>query len=115
MELLGGHLDRNLDGRLLLLLLLLLRLLLHDGHHRVCWFLNLSFDYDDTSLGVYRTQSVLVCCTVSLVEEMREHVAVVTDEECVRHVGQLLRVLASEMERRGHLISDDVIHIVGTG
>ena len=107
--------DWNLDGRLLLLLLLLLlSLLFHDGHHRVCRLLNLSFDYDHPSLGVYRPQSFFVCRTASLVEEMREHVAVVPDEERVRHVSQLLRVLASEMERRGHLISDDVIHIVGT-
>ena len=45
---------------------------------------------------------------------MGEHVAVVADKEGVRHVGQFLRVLLGEVDGGGHLVRDDVIHVIGT-
>ena len=42
--------------------------------------------------------------------EVREHLLVVADEERVGHVRQLLRVLRRQLERRGLLVRDDVVH-----
>ena len=43
-----------------------------------------------------------------------KHVHMVTNEECVRHIGQLLRVLPVKLYRGGEGICDDVIHVGGT-
>ena len=110
----GRHLYGDLNrGSLLLLLFLLLLKLLHCGHDRVSRLLYLPTDDDDPSLRVDRAKSLFVVCTAPLVEEVREHVAMVADKEGVRHVSQLLRVLAGQMEGGGDLICDDVIHVFG--
>ena len=42
--------------------------------------------------------------------KVREHVGVVSNEERVGHVGQLLRVLLGYLRRGGLLVRDDVVH-----
>ena len=89
-----GHLGRDLHGDQLLLRLLrllrLLQLLLHGGHNWVCRLLDLIPDPYDARLGVDRAKSLLVGSSVPLDEEVGEHVAMVSDEEGVWHVGQFL-------------------------
>ena len=75
--------------------------------------LNLIADLHDAGLRVDRSQRLLVRCAAPVEEQVWEHVAVVADEEGVCHVGELLRVLLSEVEGRGGLVRDDVIHIAG--
>lgn len=47
--------------------------------------------------------------------QMREHLLVVPYEVGVGHVGQLLAVLAGQLQRRGHLVGYQVVHEYGTG
>jgi len=42
--------------------------------------------------------------------QVREHLAVIADEESVGHVGQLLGVLVRQLQRTGHLVGDQVVH-----
>lgn len=117
MQLLGQHLNGDLDrGGLLNLQLFLLQLLLllklfHCDRDRMCWFLDLALDDNDSCLRVDGAQGFLVCRPVARAEKVREHVAMVSDKERVRHVGKLLGVLLGEVDGGGHLVSDDVIHV----
>ena len=114
VQLLRKHLDGDLDrGRLLLLQLLLLKLF-HRRHDRMRGLLNLPFYHDDSSLGVDGPEGFFACCPAPLVEEVREHVAMISDEERVGHVGELLRVLLGEVEGGGEFVCDDVVHVVSS-
>lgn len=42
-------------------------------------------------------------------------ILVVPDKVCMRHVGELLAVLTSELQRRSNLVCDEIIHETGTG
>ena len=119
LQLLGQHLDRHRHrgGLFLLLQLFLLELLLelfHSGQHRVGRFLNLSLYHDDPRLRVDGAKGFFVGRPAALEEKVREHVAMVADKESVRHVGQFLRVLQGEVDGRGDLVCDDVIHVVSS-
>ena len=78
------------------------------------WFLDLALDDNDSCLRVDGAKSFLVCRPVARVEKVREHVAMVSDEERVRHVGELLGILLGEVDGGGDLVRDDVIHVIGT-
>ena len=71
-------------------------------------------DHSHSGLRVDGTECVQVGGPRSGVQEVGEHVSVIADKEGVRHVGQLLGVLLHEVERRGVLVGDDVIHVVST-
>lgn len=52
--------------------------------------------------------------TVAVHLKVREHVSMVSDEERVGHVGQLLGVLIGHVHGGGLLVRDDVVHEGGS-
>ena len=77
-------------------------------------FLNLPLYHNHTGLRVDGAKCLLIGGTAALAEQVGEHVAVVAHEECMRHIGQLLRVLLCQVQGRSDRVGDDVIHVACT-
>ena len=83
-------------------------------NNRIVRRLDDSVDSYHARLRVYGTKGIGIGRPHPLVQEVGEHVVVVPNEECVRHVGQLLGVLLGQVQGGSNPVGDDVIHVIGS-